>query len=354
MVKSLKIGLIGCGRIVQLVHLNALARAPALEVVAIAEPDPERRAEAAVRLPGAVAVADYRDLLALSDLEAVLICAPNHLHASLAAAAFDAGKHVYLEKPLAPTLAEAQPALDAWKRSNRVGMMGLNYRFHPTYLDLKRRIDASQIGEPLMVRTVFSTPARALPEWKTQRRTGGGALLDLGSHHIDLVRFLFGRAIQDVFARVETRQTEGDSATLHLTLEGGLAVQSFFSMCGIDEDRFEVYGTAGKLAVDRHHAEGVEAMGLRRDGVRWARLGRSLRSLAGSPSVRRRLLRRRDEPSYAAAFARFAATIRGAEVAAPDLEDGRRSLEVIEAAEESARTDPPAAVSLIAEPTTGR
>ena len=354
MAKSLKIGLIGCGRIVQLVHLNALARVPALEVAAIAEPHPERRAEAADRLRGAVAVADYQSLLAISDLEAVLICAPNQFHAPLAADAFDAGKHVYLEKPIAPTLAEAQPALDAWKRSDRVGMMGLNYRFHPSYQDLKRRIDAGQIGEPLMVRTVFSTPARSLPDWKTQRRTGGGVLLDLGSHHIDLVRFLFGRAIQGVFARVESRQTEADSATLHLTLEGGLVVQSFFSMGGVDEDRFEVYGTAGKLAVDRHHAEGVEAMGLRRDGVRWARLGRSLRSLASSPSIRRRLLRRRDEPSYAAAFARFASAIRGDEAATPDLEDGRRSLEVIEAAEESARTNPHTAVSLIAEPTTGR
>ena len=354
MIKPLKIGLIGCGRIVQLVHLNALARVPALEVVAIAEPDSERRAEASVRLPGATAVADHRDLLAIADLEAVLICAPNHLHAPLAAAAFDAGKHVYLEKPLAPTLAEAEPALSAWQRSDRVGMIGFNYRFHPVYQNLKRRIDAGQIGDPLMVRTVFSTPARELPEWKTRRRTGGGVLLDLGSHHIDLIRFLFGRAIRDVFARVENRRTEGDSATLHLTLDGGLIVQSFFAMGGIDEDRFEVYGTTGKLAVDRHHTEGVEVMGLRRDGVRWSRLGRSLRSLAGSPLIRRRLLRRHDEPSYAAAFAHFAAAVRKTKAATPDLEDGRRNLEVIEATEESARTGSPAALPLVAEPTNPR
>ena len=353
MATPLKIGLIGCGRIVQLVHLNALARVPAIQVTAVAEPDPDRRAEAASRLGTSASSADYRDLLALPDLDAVLICSPNHLHAEVAAAAFDAGKHVYLEKPLAPSLDEARPAIDAWRRSGRVGMIGFNYRFHPTYRDLKQRIDDGSIGEPTVIRTVFSSPARAIPEWKTLRRTGGGALLDLGSHHVDLVRFLTGREVQSVFARVESRRTEADSATLHLTMNGGLVVQSFFTICGIDEDRFEVYGTSGKLVVDRHHTVGVEAMGVGRDGVRLARLGRSLRSLAGSPIIRRRLLRRRDEPSYGAAFAQFAASIRGDRGVTPDFDDAHRCLEVLEAAEVSSRIGQLVPIPLIVEPVSG-
>ena len=353
MATPLKIGLIGCGRIVQLVHLNALARVPAIKVIAVAEPDPDRRAEAASRLGTSNNSANYRDLLAIPDLDAVLVCSPNQLHAEVAAAAFDAGKHVYLEKPLAPSIDEARPAIDAWRRSGRVGMIGFNYRFHPTYRDLKKRIDDGLIGEPTVIRTVFSSPARTIPEWKTLRRTGGGVLLDLGSHHIDLVRFLIGREVQSVFACVKSRRTEADSATLQLTLEGGLVVQSFFTMCGIDEDRFEVYGTSGKLVVDRHHADGVEVMRVGRDGVRLARLGRSLRSLVGSPVIRRRLLRRRDEPSYAAAFAQYAASIRGNEEVTPDLDDARRCLEVIEVAEISSRTGQMVTMPLIAEPATG-
>lgn len=339
MADPVKLALAGCGRIVQLVHLEALRRTPGVRVVAFAEPDPGRRAEAARRLPSAAAVADLGELLAMPGPEAVLVCLPTDRHAEAASAVLDAGKHLYLEKPIATGMAEARGVLDSWRRSGKVGMIGFNYRYHPTYRDLRGRIAAGAVGDLLTIRTAFSTPARALPGWKQRRETGGGVLLDLASHHVDLVRFLTGREPVEVSARVESRASEEDAATLELTLEGGTVVQSFFAMCSVDEDRVEVYGTSGKLAVDRHYAAGVEALGVRRDGVRMSRLGRSLRSLGDSPAVRRRLLRRRDEPSYAAAFAAFAAAVRGEAAASPDLEDGARSLAVIAAAEESARSN---------------
>lgn len=76
---SLKVGLIGCGRIVQLVHLNVLARLPDAEWVALAEPDPQRREEASRRVPKAIAFSSYQEMLEKSDVEAAVICLPNAL-----------------------------------------------------------------------------------------------------------------------------------------------------------------------------------------------------------------------------------------------------------------------------------
>ena len=78
---SLRVGLIGCGRIAQLVHLNALRAADGVDVVALADPDAERLHEAAQKAPGAVPYASAEDLLAKSDSEAVILCTPPALHA---------------------------------------------------------------------------------------------------------------------------------------------------------------------------------------------------------------------------------------------------------------------------------
>lgn len=108
---SLKVGVIGCGRIAQAVHLRVWRN-----VVALAEPDPESRRQAARLAPGAVAMEDWRELLDRRDVEAVLIAAPNGLHAEMAVAALERGKHVYLEKPLATDLQDVARVVDRIRR----------------------------------------------------------------------------------------------------------------------------------------------------------------------------------------------------------------------------------------------
>lgn len=151
---SLKVGLIGCGRIVQLVHLNVLARLPDAELVALAEPDPQRREEASRRVPKAIAFSGYQEMLEKSDVEAAVICLPNALHAEAAEAALKLGKHVYLEKPLAANLEDARDALQAWRSAGTVGMMGFNYRFNPIYQAAKEYIKSGKLGEVVSVRSV--------------------------------------------------------------------------------------------------------------------------------------------------------------------------------------------------------
>ena len=333
MPSPLRVGLIGCGRIAQLVHLNALGAADGIQVVALADPDAERLHGAAQKAPGAVPYASAEDLLAKSDAEAVVLCTPPALHAPGAIAAFEAGKHVYLEKPIGLELADADAILMAQRAAGTVGMMGFNYRFHPLHREARQRVQRGEVGEIIAVRTAFSSPARSLPDWKATREGGGGALLDLASHHLDLIPFLLGREITEVTAQTASRESEGDTAILSLRLEGDVLVQSLLSMTSVSEDRFEIYGTRGKLAYDRQTSVEIDARGT---DIAYGRKGQIQREVGSAVRSLRRAPRMPGSPSFQAAFEAFGRAARGGTMDGATLEDGRRSLELVLAAERAA------------------
>lgn len=334
---AVKLGLIGCGRIAQLVHLDVLRRLPGAELVALADVDLRPREEASRRMPGAVAFADYRELL--PEVDAVVVCLPNALHAEAALAALQQGKHVYLEKPLATDLDDARRVLSVWRSAGVVGMIGFNYRFNALYRAAKQYIQTGELGELVSVRSVFSAAPRNLPAWKQQRQSGGGVLLDLALHHIDLLRFLFEKEVCEVFTQLRSQRSEDDNAALQLRLADGLLVQSFFSLGAIEEDRFEIYGTGGKLTVDRYRAFNVEITDqASAHRPRWEQLGRRLWSALRGPYLWDRLFAPGREPSYGVALDQFVTAVRANRSVRPNFLDGYRSLAVVAAAEESART----------------
>ena len=148
----LRIGLIGCGHMGRVVHLNILRRLPQVEVVALAEPDAQRRKAASRKVPRAAVFADYHELLHRSEIDATVICLPNALHAEAATATLQSGKHLYLEKPLAINLDDGRKLLDVWRRSGQVAMIGFSYRFNPLHQQVRRHIQAGRLGELIAVR----------------------------------------------------------------------------------------------------------------------------------------------------------------------------------------------------------
>ncbi|MFI5323070.1 MAG: Gfo/Idh/MocA family protein [Thermodesulfobacteriota bacterium] len=339
MTQNINIGLAGCGRIASLVYLNMLNKIPGLKLIAIAESDSAIREKAGKSALDVTIYPDYNDLLGDPDINAVIICLPNHLHAQAAIAAFNNGKHVYLEKPIAVKRTEAEGVITVWKESNLVGMTGFNLRFNPLYRALKEHVKTGIIGDVTCVRTVFTSPGRALPEWKKRRSTGGGALLDLASHHVDLIQYILGNDVIEIYARVRSHTTEDDNVVLEYKTSGNIDIQSYFSINSADEDKIEVYGTLGKLTADRYNSLNVEIdtsdsaeMG------RIRRLTRGIRSMLLSPNLIDKILATGREPSFELAISHFVSAMRGLQKASPDLLDGYKCLAVLEAAEESART----------------
>lgn len=337
--QDINVGLLGCGRIASLVYLNILSKLPGLRLTAIADSDAVNREKAGRSAPHAALYPDYKDLLCDPNLGAVIICLPNYLHSEAAVAAFENGKHVYLEKPIAINVTQADEVIRAWKESDLAGMMGFNLRFNQLYTSLKGHIEAGAVGDVICVRTVFTSSGRALPEWKKHRSTGGGALLDLASHHVDLVRYLLSDEVVQIFARISSNSTEGDNAMLEYKTSGNIEVQSYFSINSIDEDKIEVYGTRGRLYVDRYNSLNVQIITpeSRKQGM-LSHMKSDIRALLRSPNIKDRLFAPGREPSFEIALSHFVSAVRGIEKARPDLLDGYKCLTVLEAAEESVRT----------------
>ncbi len=337
--QDINVGLIGCGRIASLVYLNILKKLPGLKLTAIAESDTVKREKAGMSAPHAALYPDYKDLLRDSNLDAVIVCLPNHLHAEAAIASFENGKHVYLEKPIAINVPRADEVIRAWKESDRVGMMGFNLRFNSLYTSLRKQIEAGAVGDVICVRTVFTSSGRALPEWKKHRSTGGGALLDLASHHVDLIRFIFGNEVMQISARMRSHSTEDDIAILEYKTSDDIAVQSYFSINSIDEDKIEVFGTRGRLYADRYNSLNVQIItpGSQKQGI-ISHMNSSIRSLLTSPNIKDKLFAPDREPSFEIALSHFVSAVRGVEKARPDIADGYNCIAILEAAEESARS----------------
>jgi len=328
-----RIGLIGCGRIAQIFHLKALLQNPKIRVTALAEADPGRLAQAKLMCADAKTFTAYEELLAQAVVDAVVICLPSHMHAASAIEAFRNGKHVYLEKPMAIAIEEAESVRKAWRESLRVGMIGFNFRYHPLYQELREKLQSGSVGALTGARAVISSAARTLPDWKRKRATGGGVLLDLASHHFDLVSYLFSSEIHSVRATLRSIRVENDTASKEVILASGLVVQSLLSMSSIEEHSFEVYGVRGRLGLDRIASQKVEVF---RPAMPYDRIHRIWNAFGAlRPSV---LLKPPGEPSFAAALNAFISAVCTGSQVKPDLDDGHSSLVGVLAAEESART----------------
>jgi predicted dehydrogenase len=249
--EQLRVGFAGCGGIVQQVHLRLLQVRKDVKLFAVAEPDGAAVAAVLRRFPGVRPYARLSEMLAAVDLDAVVIALPTALHAAAACEVFSAGLHAYIEKPLATTVEEAEAVAQAWRRSGCVGVVGFNCRANPLLVRLRDLMRSGRAGSLVYMRSVFATAPRELSPWRQQRRTGGGALLDLGVHHIDLIRFLTGAEIAGVRATITSRKSEQDTALLELQLENGVGVHAFFSLAAAETDHVEVHGEAARLSVAR-------------------------------------------------------------------------------------------------------
>ena len=333
--RRVTLGLAGCGRLAQRSLARTLARLPGAALVAVADPDASCRQAVARRAPGVRAYADYRDLLADPGVEGVVITLPPALHAVAAVAALGSGKHVYIEKPLAVDLESARAVVREQERTGLVAMLGFNFRYHPLYAALKRGVHGGQVGEVIAVRTVLCAAPRALPAWKTARQTGGGALLDLGSHHIDLVRFVFEQEIAEVAGAVRSMRSEHDAVCLQLRLQRGPIVQSLFSITSADKDRFEVHGDAGWMATDRYRSRTVRYAPAMRPATAADRVRHLLDLVVGGPARLHDTIRPPGDGSHRSALLAFTAAMRSGRSAAIHLADGVQSVAVVTAAEAS-------------------
>jgi predicted dehydrogenase len=246
-----RVGIMGVGAVTQIVHLPMLSERPDVDVLAVSDPDRMKAETLGARFEVPRVLSD-EEVLNSDEVQAAVICAPNHLHEALAIEALERGKHVLVEKPLAMNAAGVQRVLDAAAAAGRHLAVGLNHRFRPDVGALQSFVAGGELGDLYAVRA--NSLARKVSAggstWRQKPEAGGGALMDLGIPILDVAFCLTGypriTRVTSVF-RSGGAEVE-EAATVFAVSESGIAFSvevSWNLFAEADRHHCRVMGTEG-------------------------------------------------------------------------------------------------------------
>jgi predicted dehydrogenase len=269
-VKSVQLGIIGLGHVGQ-IHLRHGLRLANTEVVAVA--DISTKALNKAKNAGVKTVfQNYEDLLRNSGIDAVVIALPTHLHLQCARQAAEAKKHIFLEKPIARNVQEASEIVLAARKNSVRLMIGYQLRFDEEFRSLKRKVNDGTLGDVEIAQATYISSGpfvhRAegyapvpVPEWWFNRElTGGGALIDFGSHLINLLQWYFGEiiSINSCLGYRFNLDFEDSATCLAKFKYGTRAVMNVGWFLQGYQLKVEMYGTVGQAIGERRLGSGLK------------------------------------------------------------------------------------------------
>ena len=270
---TLKLGIIGAGRIGRL-HANTLTtRVPGAQVLAIADIFAESAKSAAADYGIPVYTSNPAELISSGDIDAIIICSSTDTHCHFIIEAARAGKQIFCEKPIAFDLAEIDTALAAVAEAGVQLQIGFNRRFDSNHLRIKQAIESGEIGRPHTMTIISRDPA---PPPIDYIKVSGGLMMDMMIHDFDMSRFLLGE-VEEIFALADVMVDPAigeagdiDTAKVMLRFENdviGTIENSRQAVYGYDQ-RVEVFGSAGAASSGNWHPNAVtisDAASVRRD-----------------------------------------------------------------------------------------
>jgi len=249
---TLHLGLIGAGTMAES-HARSLAGLAGAKVVMVADPMLER-AQKLAALHGAQAHADFRD--GLDGVDAVWISTPPFLHREQAEICAAAGKHLFMEKPLALTLDDCQAIVQA-ARTHRVKLMvGQVFHFYPVLQEVARRLASGDLGDVILgwSKRMAYYPPSEMPPWRTDPRKGGGYTIENQVHELDLVTWFCGEplTVRGAVARSDPRFPDFDNsmAAVITYRNGSIGEVSGSWLSRIPLSQRGVIGTRGAIVID--------------------------------------------------------------------------------------------------------
>jgi len=256
---KLKMGIIGAGKIAQVLHAPNIYKSKFAELIAISDVDESRLLKFKDDYPFIHTYTDYKVMLAKEDLDAVSVCVSNNLHASVSIDALKSGKHVLVEKPMATSSIEAANMIEISKSNNKVLMVDHSQRFFPHHQKAKEIISSGILGEIRVVKAMFghSGPENWSPtaSWFLQKQKSAfGVLADLGIHKIDIIRYVTGLEFNKCVALTKTLEKHADVEDVAVGIfqlsNGALAeITASWATHGLEENYLVIYGSAGTMKV---------------------------------------------------------------------------------------------------------
>jgi myo-inositol 2-dehydrogenase/D-chiro-inositol 1-dehydrogenase len=335
-----RLAFVGCGRATTELHLPALRGNADIEVVAFCDVD-AARAGAAMRLvPGARVVEDVATLARDPAIDAVAVCTPPSEHALQASVVLDAGKHLFVEKPLALTRSDCDAIVDRAASTSSVAAVGFNLRLHRLLQAAHKIIARGTLGRIDLVRSLFTTDTRLtrdLPGWRNDRALGGGVLFDLATHHFDLWRWLLSSEVVEVTALTRSDGSDDTSASVTAKLNSGALATAQMAERTTPVNQIDILGEHARMRVSLYDFDGLEVAPLSRlPGSLTTRTLSILRTLRALPAGVSGALKGGDyAQTYARQWRGFAASILRGRPGAATLDDGRAAVKIALAASAS-------------------
>jgi scyllo-inositol 2-dehydrogenase (NADP+) len=346
--EPLRVGVVGYGLAGSVFHTPLISSTPGMAVVAIVTSDPARQAQATRDYPAAQIFASSEALLAeAAQLDLVVVATPNRFHAPIGIAALEAGLPVVIDKPVAPSVAEAERLGAAAQRAGKLLSVFQNRRWDGDFLTLRRLIAGGALGDVVRLESRFERfrPVPKSDAWRerAEPEEAGGLLFDFGAHLVDQSMVLFGRPTS-VYAEVDTRRPGAvvdDDAFVALRFAGGQTAHLWMSMLPRRlAPRFRVVGLRGVYEKDGLDPQedalrlgarpGDEGWGLEAP-EQWGRLATEIAGLGVDGRVET------VPGSYGTYYALVRDALRTGGPPPVTLDEALAALRVIEAARESAK-----------------
>ena len=336
----IRIGIIGCGTISMVRHIPEYAANPECELTGYYD-FLEERAQNAADLYGGKVYTSVDDLLACPEIDAVSVCTANAYHAPVTVAAFNAGKHVLCEKPIATSTQEAMQMIKAAKQAGKILMVGHNQRLVDSHKKTKEILQSGEMGRLLTFRTTFGhggpeswTMDKSINSWFFRKDEAAfGVMGDLGIHKIDLIRWLVGAKVQEVraiAATLDKRTADGefvdvdDNATALLKFDNGVmgVVTVSWTHYGCEDNSTILCCEKGVIKMNSHPQYALEI--IKKDGEkRYYEIGQ---------------IQTNDSQTNSGIIDLFVDTIISGKEPEISGEEGLLTLQVIEACNYSAKT----------------
>lgn len=249
---TIRLCMVGAGRVAK-VHSNSVTgHTPNAVITSIVDPNQETLNATADQFEIENRYASLEDALDGVEFDAVVITTPTFTHRDLGVTAGEAGKHIFMEKPMAMTLEECDEIAAAADKGGVFVQVGFMSRFQPEFVMAKERIEAGEIGEPMMIKSLTNGPGLP-PMWANDIKTSNGMLAEVNSHDLDRVRWLMGDNIKRIY--VETANYKGD--------ERGVPFEDFYDnmMASLKFENGALGNISGTCPCDYGYDARVEIIG---------------------------------------------------------------------------------------------
>ncbi len=273
--EKIRVGIIGCGMITQTRHAPEYAQNENSEIYGLYDANMER-AEEFAKLYSCKAFSSPEELIACEEIDAISVCSPNATHAQYSIMALNAGKHVLVEKPVALTLEDAREMIRVSKEKGKILMVGHNQRLLPTHKRAKEVLNSGAIGNLITIQSNFKhngpetwSVTRSNQTWFFDKKSAQfGVLGDLGSHKLDIIRYLTDKEVTEVNAvtmTLDKRLPDGnlieieDNAIVAFKLSNGLPgiMHVSWSNYGDEDNSTIIYGDKGVMKIFGDYSDDI-------------------------------------------------------------------------------------------------